>query len=241
MTWRHELKFLISSDTFLRLYYRLRPLLHHDSHGDGEGGYGIRSLYFDDDAKRGIFEKLAGSDPRYKYRVRIYNNSDQVIRLEMKVKSGSLSRKHGCALTKDMTDQLLAGDAEMLFSAFRDSGKADQQTLLGRFYTDWQTRLLRPALLVDYHRLPLLWPDGNVRITFDRHLATGLYRQDLWDPDAALVPVLPPDMVILEVKYDRFMPDFIRDALGLSGAMPLSVSKYVQCAAWCRQQSWEDM
>ncbi len=159
----------------------------------------------------------------------------------MKVKSGSLSRKHSCALTKDMTDQLLAGDAEMLFSAFRDSGKADQQTLLGRFYTDWQTRLLRPALLVDYHRLPLLWPDGNVRITFDRHLATGLYRQDLWDPDAALVPVLPPDTVILEVKYDRFMPDFIRDALGLSGAMPLSVSKYVQCAAWCRQQSWEDM
>lgn len=241
MTWRHELKFLISLDTFLRLYYRLRPLLQRDRHGDGEGGYKIRSLYFDDDAKRGIFEKLAGSDPRSKYRVRIYNNSDQVIRLEMKVKSGSLSRKHGCALTKDMTDQLLAGDAEMLFSAFRDSGKADQQTLLGRFYTDWQTRLLRPALLVDYHRLPLLWPDGNVRITFDRHLATGLYRQDLWDPDAALVPVLPPDMVILEVKYDRFMPDFIRDALGLSGAMPLSVSKYVQCAAWCRQQSWEDM
>jgi len=241
MTWRHELKFLISLDTFLRLYYRLRPLLQRDRHGDGEGGYKIRSLYFDDDAKRGIFEKLAGSDPRSKYRVRIYNNSDQVIRLEMKVKSGSLSRKHGCALTKDMTDQLLAGDAEMLFSAFRDSGKADQQTLLGRFYTDWQTRLLRPALLVDYHRLPLLWPDGNVRITFDRHLATGLYRQDLWDPDAALVPVLPPDMVILEVKYDRFLPDFIRDALGLSGAMPLSVSKYVQCAAWCRQQSWEDM
>ncbi len=77
MTWRHELKFLISSDTFLRLYYRLRPLLHHDSHGDEEGGYGIRSLYFDDDAKRGIFEKLAGSDPRSKYRVRIYNNSDR--------------------------------------------------------------------------------------------------------------------------------------------------------------------
>ncbi|NLO35194.1 MAG: polyphosphate polymerase domain-containing protein [Clostridiaceae bacterium] len=241
MTWRHELKFLINDAAFGRLYYRLRPLLRRDRHEDGDGGYRIRSLYFDDDAKRGIFEKLAGTDPRYKFRVRIYNNSDQVIRLEMKAKSGNLSRKHGCPLSKELTDRLLAGDIEPLFAAFQAAGKEEQHTLLGRFYTDWQTRLLRPALLVDYHRLPLLWPDGNVRVTFDRRLATGLFRQDLWDPDAALVPVLPPDTVILEVKFDHFIPDFIRDALELAGATPLSVSKYVQCAAWCRQQSWEDM
>ena len=245
MIWRHELKYLIDEALFRHLYYTLCPVLQRDRHEvdddpEGLGGYRIRSLYFDDLALSGIFEKLAGTDPRHKYRVRIYNNEDRVIHLEKKIKSNSLIQKRSCSLERSQVAQLLDGNAEPLFKQMQQSSSQVEKDLLGQFYAEWQTRHLRPRLLVDYRRVPLLWPDGNVRITFDRFLTTGFFRQDLWDPNAAMQSVLPPGTVILEVKYDHFLPAFINGLLELTGAIPLSVSKYVQCAAYCRTLSWED-
>ncbi|MEA4888065.1 MAG: polyphosphate polymerase domain-containing protein [Clostridiaceae bacterium] len=249
MIWRHELKYLIDEATFRELYYQLRPIMHPDYHAAAGGqdseqicSYQIRSLYFDDYGRQGVFAKLAGVDPRHKYRIRIYGDGDQVIHLEKKIKAGSLTQKQSCPLTRSQVECLLAGDPEPLIALLPgpdiSTGRSEQ--LIGQFYAEWQTRLLRPLLLVDYDRIPLVWPDGNVRITFDRHLATGFYRQDLWDPGAGLQPVLDHRTLILEVKYDHFLPEFIRALIPLAGASPLAVSKYTQCATFCRQQSWED-
>ncbi len=245
MIWRHELKYMVDESACRHLYYALAPILRRDRHENGEsadsmGGYRIRSLYFDDLEKRGIFEKLAGTDPRHKYRIRIYNNEDNVIRLEKKIKSGQLTQKHSCVISKILVDALLGGDVEPLYAALCQNNESGNLDLLGQFYAEWRTRYLRPSLLVDYWRTPLVWPDGNVRITFDRYLSTGRYRQDLWDNDASLQAVLPPGTVIMEVKYDHFLPSFINDLLNLQGVMSLSLSKYLQCAASCRTHSWED-
>lgn len=234
---------------------------------DGLRSYNIRSLYFDDPFKRAVFEKLAGVDNRHKFRIRIYNDSDLVIHLEKKIKSNSLSRKLCCRLTRAQVDGLLAGDPEVLLEnraapavpaaetmRGRRSGRAensaasvadqhnlDSETdLLHEFYAEIRTQLLGPTLLVDYERLPLVWPDGNVRMTFDRNLSTGIYRQDLWDAGAGLQPVLEPGSLILEVKYDHFLPDFIRLLLPVAGVSLISMSKYAQCAGFIRTGSWED-
>ncbi len=247
MIWRHELKFMIDEATFQQLYFTLRTVMHNDQHaygGDPAGlkGYQIRSLYFDDIGRSGIFEKLAGVDPRHKYRIRIYNDSDQVIHLEKKIKWGNMTHKQSCRLSRAQVDSLLAGEPEALLEEIAASQRASKREmlLLNQFYADTRCRLLRPMILVDYDRIPLVWPDGNVRVTFDRHLSTGYYRQDLWDPDAGLQPVLMPGSLIMEVKYDHFLPDFIRAMLPLSGASALAISKYVQCAGFCRMHNWED-
>jgi hypothetical protein len=236
---------------------------------DGLRSYNIRSLYFDDPYKRAVFEKLAGVDNRHKFRIRIYNDSDLVIHLEKKIKSNALTRKQSCRLTRAQVDGLLAGDPEVLLedrstAAHSDmagsaghgarAGEAEktaasvadqhhlasEMELLHEFYAEIRTRLLQPTLLVDYERLPLVWPDGNVRMTFDRNLATGIYRNDLWNAGAGLQPVLEPGLLILEVKYDHFLPDFIRSLLPVAGASPISMSKYSQCAGFIRTGSWED-
>ena len=248
MIWRHELKYLIDEATFQQLFFTLRPILHTDQHVVSESmpefsHYRVRSLYFDDFGKSGVFDKMTGSDPRHKFRIRIYNDSDQVIRLEKKIKKGRMTHKQSCPLSREETDQLLDGHADVLVEhllpAFRN--KPDKLLpLKAQFYADIRTKLLRPALLVDYLRTPLIWPDGNVRITFDRFLSTGHYRSDLWDPESSMQPVHESSEVILEVKFDHFLPDFIRHLLPLAGASPLSISKYVQCAAWIRQANWED-
>jgi hypothetical protein len=262
MNWRHELKYLIDEATFHHLYFCLRPILHVDLHAtsgpiDGIRGYRIRSLYFDDIGSRGVFEKLAGVDHRHKFRIRIYNDSDQDIHLEKKSKQNTLSNKQSCHLTREQVDGLLAGDPEVLLEdrlapTVRQSAEGSaasvadprvqqrEMLLINQFYAEIRCRLLAPRLLVDYERLPLVWPDGNVRITFDRHLATGFFSQDLWDPAAGLQPVLEPGILIMEVKYDRFLPEFISSMVSVAGASPLSMSKYTQCAGFIRTQSWED-
>jgi hypothetical protein len=262
MEWRHELKYLIDEATFHELYFSLRPVMHGDRHAntgslDGLRSYHIRSLYFDDAGSRGIFEKLAGVDHRHKFRIRIYNDSDLVIHLEKKSKQNNLSSKQTCRLTRAQVDALLDGDPGVLLEdrsapTFRApaessaSSVADRRgwqremVLLNQFYAEIRTRLLAPRLLVDYERLPLTWPDGNVRVTFDRNLATGHFRQDLWDPAAGLQPVLEPGTMVMEVKYDHFLPEFISTMLSIAGACPISISKYAQCAGFIRTHSWED-
>jgi len=228
MIWRHELKFIIDEATFHQLYFTLRPVLHRDLHAKSSDpavfkSYQVRSLYFDDEGRSGIFDKLSGIDQRYKYRIRIYNDSDQVIHLEKKTKHHDLTFKESCQLSRDQADGLLAGDPEAILGH-----RADQLRL--QFYTEMRNRLLRPRLMVDYQRIPLLWQDGNVRITFNCHLSSSLHRLDLWDPAAALQPVLDPDELIMEVKYDHFLPDFIRSSIQLPGISPLAISKYVLCS-----------
>ena len=62
--------------------------LTRDKHARA-GGYTIRSLYFDDYCNSAYEEKDAGILMRKKYRVRIYNGSDKVIKLERKKKYGA--------------------------------------------------------------------------------------------------------------------------------------------------------
>jgi len=234
MNWRHELKFIIDEATFHHLYFTLRPILHSDRHANGDDpagfrSYRIRSLYFDDTGKSGIFDKLAGVDPRHKYRIRIYDDNDQLIHLEKKIKHSDLTMKQSCRISRAQVDGLLAGDPEAILDTSSRSRARDDQLLL-QFYSEIRVRLLTPNLLVDYDRIPLVWPDGNVRITFDCHLASSMGRPDLWDPAAAMKPVLEPGELIMEVKFDHFLPDFIRSAIQSPGISPLSISKYVLCS-----------
>lgn len=90
--YRHELKYLISYADKAELAVRLAPVLHLDPHATN-GGYFIRSLYFDDYWNTAYEEKDAGVLLRKKYRIRIYNCSDRSIKLERKKKSAVTSIK----------------------------------------------------------------------------------------------------------------------------------------------------
>lgn len=96
--YRHELKYLISYADKAELVVRLAPVLHLDPHAQ-QGGYFIRSLYFDDYWNTAYEEKDAGVLLRKKYRIRIYNCSDRSIKLERKKKFGSYIYKEAAPLT----------------------------------------------------------------------------------------------------------------------------------------------
>ncbi len=221
---RHELKFIISPAQEFVLSRALDAVLHRDPNGDERNEYAIRSLYFDTVFDSALYDKLDGVQNRDKYRIRIYNYSDKVIKLECKTKIGSLISKRSISIPRDLCEQLMAGDPSGL--------ERTRSGLLNDVYREMTIHLLRPVVLVDYVREAYLHDAEEVRITLDKRLRSGLGSIDLFNPHVPTVPPFDHDETILEVKYNHCLPPYIRDLLCTytANAVHTAVSKYT----WCR-------
>ncbi len=222
---RHELKFFINEMQYFVLSGILDRVLHRDPNGDEYNEYHIRSLYFDTEFNTALFDKMDGVQNRNKYRIRIYNFSDKIIKLECKTKVGSLISKRSLTIPKLLCEQLMAGDPTGL--------ETTKSGLLNDVYREMTIHLLRPVVLVDYVREAYQHPAEEVRITFDKQLRTGLRSTDLFNPYVPTISPLDNNEMILEVKYNRVLPPYIRDLLSTycQGACQSAISKYT----WCRR------
>ena len=220
MAFRHELKFLISESEEKALQERWKPIISYDKHA-GPTGYTIRSLYFDDYYEAALYDKLAGVNERQKYRIRIYDGRDDVIRLERKEKVGQYINKTGASLTLRELESLFCGNTSEFLSR--------SEKLCQDFYLEIVTNGLHPVVLVDYERVPFVFPYGDVRVTFDEHVRAGAWAGDLFDMDTPAYEALPPGVCILEVKFTEYLPDVVRDLLPTADAARVAASKYVMC------------
>ena len=218
---RHELKYFINRAELAALRARLQPVLRLDPYCRGGRPYVIRSLYLDDIDNSAYVDKIGGVMERDKYRIRVYGHNDQQIFLERKRKIGDLIQKSSAQITRKLCEQIVSGDPRGLQSA--------SSPLLQDVYVQMRTKLLRPAVIVDYEREAYLHPAENVRITFDMTLRTGLHSRDLFNPNLPTVNPLDPGLEILEIKFDRVLPDYIRALIDGIQADRSAVSKYVLC------------
>ena len=160
--FRHELKYQITDAQVAMLQNRIRHLIPMDSHVGQAGTYRIRSLYFDDYEDRCLRENEDGTDPREKFRIRIYNASSQRITLECKRKERGKTHKSACPLTVEQTKLLMAG------KILPDIGS--QPPVLRKLTLQMMTRRMRPVVIVEYDRIPYVYKNGNVRITLDTNI-----------------------------------------------------------------------
>lgn len=219
MDYRHEWKHEINGADLLTLRLRLRTVMKSDPHAI-DGKYIIRSLYFDTWADTALREKLDGAAVREKFRIRYYNGDTRVIHLEKKSKWNNLGNKQSAALT--------AGEAQAIVDGRLDWMKEHPHGLVRELYAKMRTKELRPKTIVDYTREPFVYAPGNTRVTFDYNIRTGLGSTDFLNPDCIMIPAGNAP-VILEVKWDAFLPDIIRDAIRLPGRQAGAFSKYAQC------------
>ncbi len=91
-------------------------------------------------------------------------------------------------------------------------------------------QLLRPRVLVSYVREPYIYAPGNVRVTFDSSIRTSLYHRTFLEEQVADVSATdyPQDM-ILEVKFDAFLPGIIEDIIQIGAVRQQAFSKYAAC------------
>lgn len=216
MKFRHEIKHEISLSDYFVLKSRLSKVAKYDIHGTN-GQYQIRSLYFDDLYDTALVEKVNGISVREKFRLRYYDGDTSYIRLEKKSKINGLCLKDATRLSHEETQKILDGDTEWMID------KKDK--LLNEFYSKISGKGLRPKTIVDYKRDAFIFPAGNVRVTLDYDIRTGLNGTDFLNPECVTVQVADRP-IILEVKWDEFLPSIIRDAIQIEGRSNTSYSKY---------------
>jgi len=218
--YRNELKFIINAHQKNLMANKLRNLCQRDSFGDAAGVYLISSLYFDDYNRSAFLDKMNGIRDRKKFRIRVYNYQSDVIKLERKIKRGSLTDKSHLQISREEYDQLIRGDVSFL--SHKDDGVAKD------FYLNYRTRNLRSRVVVEYRREAYVYKYGDVRICFDTLLKAGIFQDDLFS-NGHRISVIPPDQIILEVKYTGYLPDVIRNLIQLNNLQWQSVSKYAKC------------
>jgi SPX domain protein involved in polyphosphate accumulation len=190
--------------------------MQSDKNADGDGEYRVTSLYFDDMFRSAYKDKLHGVLKRKKHRIRAYNLSPDRITLEVKYKDGNFVRKSNAALSLDEYHALLRGD--YAFCLGREEMKD--------FYAYAKMSNLKPAAITDYVREAYIADAGNVRITFDKNISAGMGNADMFK--ASYTPV--SDDVVLEIKYDDFLPTYIQELFTGFPMMAEPVSKFLLCA-----------
>jgi hypothetical protein len=219
--FRHELKYIIDTCDLSRLRPLLAAVMRKDPFADAEGRYHVRSLYFDDTDDSCFFDKLDGLEDREKYRIRIYNKSDRTVKFEKKTKVDDFVRKESALITCRDCLEILHDDPDCLFAAGGEVPRG--------LYLAFRTRLLRPVVVVDYIREAYVYAPGNVRVTFDMDLAYRSGSTDIFNPRLSTIAVLSRPELIMEVKYDAFLPDVVAGLLRGVQKTRQAVSKYLLC------------
>ena len=199
--YRHELKQEISYLDMFILRQRLLSVMQQDLYA-ADGKYEIRSLYFDNAKDKALREKLDGVNVREKFRIRYYNGDSSFINLEKKSKINGLCQKESARLTKEQTQAIIDGNVGWM--------KDSSESLIRELYIKMITQGLRPKTIVDYTREPFIFAPGNVRVTLDYNIRTGMLGTDFFNMSCTTIPA-GEDAIILEVKWDEFLPDIIRE------------------------------
>jgi hypothetical protein len=176
----------------------------------------VRSLYFDTFYNNDYMDKENGIENRRKIRLRMYDPKSNTIKLELKEKFGSSQIKRSISITKDIALKLMKGNYSCLRTLQNDF--ADEL-----FYI-MQTEFYRPKCVVEYNRLAYIVPENNIRITIDRDLKATEANMDIFSSSLNLYPV--SSEIVLEVKYNNFLLDYVKDIINIIDKSETSMSKY---------------
>ena len=213
--WKHELNYL----DLLSIRARLRAVMEPDPHAL-DGKYFIRSLYFDNLSDKALREKIDGVNMREKFRIRYYNGDTSVIHLEKKSKLNGLGTKFSAPLTAEEAQMIVENDVDWML--------ASEFPLVQELYCKMRCQGMRPKTIVDYTREPFIYRPGNVRVTFDYDIRTGLSCTDFLNSESVTIPAGDAP-ILMEVKWDDFLPTVIRDIVQMPGRRAAAFSKYAQC------------
>lgn len=216
--FRHELKHYINIADYYAIRSRLKLIAKPDQHSIKDGAYHVRSLYFDTPDNKKLLEKINGFNQREKFRLRYYNYDSSYIKLEKKCKLNGLCTKQSALINKAESELLINGEIQWLMNT--------GNPLLAELYAKMKYQLLQPKTIVDYMREAYIFAPGNVRITIDRNIRSGLVSKDFFNRDLPTLNTQQSGTIILEVKYDEFLPEIIQAIIQTNERRATAISKY---------------
>lgn len=223
--FRHEYKYFANELQLAIIEKRISPIMCKDIHVGVDGKYTIRSVYFDDIYNTCMIENETGIDPREKIRLRVYidgnNFPSDFAKLECKRKERGKTYKTSVSLNRDEVDDLLCG------KIIRRNNY--NHSLITKVNTLILTKGLKPKIIVEYDRIPYVYKNGNVRITFDKNIRLSKETKKLLEKDIITRPIMETGNHVLEIKWDEFIPDYIFSSAQIGGLQRTAFSKYYLC------------
>lgn len=214
---RQERKLLLTADQALRCERSLGPFMMPDAF-NVPGGYRIRSLYFDTFLDKDYWDKLDGYPTRRKMRLRSYKPEEGQSQLEMKQKEGQDQRKRSLYLARPVAEALMRGNYDCLLEL--------PDPFASECFGVFSTEAYFPKVVIEYRRMAYTLPTNSIRITFDRDVRASQSNLDLFAEVFSGTPLLPDFHVIMEVKYNHFLPSFLKDAIRIAEQSENAASKY---------------
>ena len=146
-----------------------------------------------------------------------------MIHLEKKIKWGGLGTKQSVSLTASQVQAILDGEINWMFH--------DPRPLVKELYGKMKYTRLQPKTIVDYIREPFVYAPGNVRVTLDYDIRTGLRCTDFLNPACTTIPV-QENPIVLEVKWDEYLPILIQNIVQTNNRQTAAFSKYAACRTY---------
>ena len=216
MKFRHEYKHPVNLSDIYGLRSRLSAVAKHDANAEEDGTYFVKSLYFDNYMDKALREKIDGVNNREKFRIRYYGTDTAFMRLEKKSKINGLCNKVSCRITAEECRKIIDGNIEFM----RDC----EFMLMRELYAKMKYQLLRPKCIVAYTRESFVYPMGNVRVTLDTNICGSNNIKEFLNPDLPFLQTY--HNAVLEVKWDEYLPQIIRDCVQVKSRRSAAFSKY---------------
>lgn|SRR5574344_1533995 len=213
---RHEFKYTINRAIMYDIRDKLKDVMQVDRNLDG---YMVRSLYFDSIEDDDYYQKLSGDMIRKKIRIRIYDVDSDFMKLELKGKYDIHQLKESLIINRKTCEQLIKGNYEVLLNYEDDIAK--------KIYLIMRERCYKPKCIIEYQRMAFI-SHNNTRITIDYEIKTSRFiENELFDKEINYINITDPNQIVLEVKFDHFLEDYIGRILDKYVTSNASVSKYV--------------
>jgi hypothetical protein len=218
MKFRNEIKHYINLSDYYSIKNKLKYFAELDKYSLSDGKYLITSVYFDTPSNKALMEKLNGIMHREKFRIRYYNNDRNFIKLEKKSKVKNLTSKEAIRISDNECLRIFDNDIDWMIHSSRP--------LINELYIKMKNQILKPKTIVEYLREAYVYQPGNVRITIDSDVRTCLFTKNLLSQKLNTMPIDYENKIILEVKYDEFLPSIIRDLIQTNERRQSAISKY---------------
>lgn len=216
--YRHEEKYFIGQAEYIYLRNIFNTTLRVDTHGKYQGDYWIRSLYFDTAQNKDYYDKIVGVKDRRKIRLRIYCTDSETVKLEIKNRYNQYMLKETVTISKEDALSLIGGDSDVLL-------KYNSQ-IAEKVYFLVHADYYKPSIIVDYEREAYTCPINQIRLTFDKNIRTSNACNNMFDKEISTINIFDEEKIVLEVKYDKMLPKWIRSILSTGIGERSSISKY---------------
>lgn len=224
---RFEFKYLLHRDAANEFIRFLDGYIYADPHSNGEGGYPIYSLYCDSPRLALFWEKIEGLKFRRKVRFRRYGNDPDVF-VEIKQRVDRTVQKRRVRWPMDRVVQTFCAGNEL------DSHEHKLDAVSAEVFFLWSHYGLEPRMAISYRRRAFFAVfESDLRITFDTRVQYNSQDLDIERPFETGKYVIEPELVIVEVKFNKRVPLWLCKAIAKYGLQFERISKY--CTAVDRE------